>query len=236
MKVGFFITGTDTGVGKTLVSIALLKRFAGAGYRVAGMKPVASGCVATAQGLRNDDALRLLANASVPLDYATVNPYAFEPPVAPHLAARQCAVSIDGQTIQAAFRSLQRQVDCVIVEGVGGWRVPINPSETMADVAGLLGLPVILVAGIRLGCINHALLTVSAIQQAGMPLAGWVANRLDPDCLLADEIIQSLQQAIGAPLIATVPCLPQAALEGEGLDFEIEMLLERVRPAHGSSG
>lgn len=211
MTQGFFIAGTDTGTGKTWVSVALLRQLSRAGYKVAGMKPVASGCEMTVDGLRNDDAIQLVSQSSVKLDYNTVNPYAFQPPVAPHLAARQLGVNIDKQVIHTACQILSQQVDMVIVEGVGGWLVPINATETMADVAHCLSLPVILVVGIRLGCLNHALLTVAAIKQSGLPLAGWVANRIDEQCLLIEENIACLQQSIQAPMLADIPWMVPAA-------------------------
>ena len=211
MTQGYFITGTDTGTGKTRVSVALLRQLSRSGYKVAGMKPVASGCEMTADGLRNDDAIQLINNSSVDLDYPIVNPYAFLPPVAPHLAARQSGVSIDKNVILTACQAISHQVDAVIVEGVGGWLVPINATETMADVARCLSLPVILVVGIRLGCLNHALLTVAAIKQSGLPLAGWVANRIDEQCLLIAENIDCLQQSIQAPMLADIPWMVPAA-------------------------
>lgn len=205
MTPGYFITGTDTGVGKTFFSVALLHRLEKQGCRVAGMKPVASGCEVTADGLRNDDALRLMAACSTRIAYPIVNPYAFEPPIAPHLAAQQCDASIEIEQIQKSFMFIKELADTVIVEGVGGWLVPINTKETMADVARVLDLPVILVVGIKLGCLNAALLTVSAIEQKGLRCAGWVANRIDRDCLCADENIAALQQRISAPLLAEIP-------------------------------
>ena len=204
MSHGYFITGTDTGVGKTHVSVGLLQQLARHGQQVAGMKPVASGCQSTPEGLRNDDALRLQAASSRLFDYRRINPYAFEAPVAPHLAAQRTGARIETTVIQTAFQRLTSEVDTVIVEGVGGWLVPISDSATMADLAVLLELPVILVVAIRLGCLNHALLTVAAIQSSGLPLAGWVANRIDPDCLFANENVDSLKKAIAAPLLADI--------------------------------
>ena len=204
MTQGYFITGTDTGIGKTYISVALLNQLSKTGLKVAGMKPVASGCEKTAHGLRNDDALRLIAASSIELDYSLVNPFAFEQPVAPHIAAQHSGVCIDKHVIQTSFLSISQQVDSVIVEGVGGWSVPINDTETMPDVAQALGLPVMLVVGIRLGCINHALLTVAAIEKSGLPFVGWIANRIDKQCLIADENIKALEQRIKVPLMADV--------------------------------
>jgi dethiobiotin synthetase len=208
---GYFITGTDTGVGKTIVTLGLMHTLQARGQRVAAMKPVASGCSATAAGLRNDDALQLQRQASLQLDYAVINPYAFEPPVAPHIAAAQAGVRIDLDVINSAYARIAGQVDCVLVEGVGGWRVPLNATETVAEMAHGLGLGVILVVGIRLGCLNHALLTVAAIESAGVPLAGWVANCPPPASADADPDanINTLRSFIPAPLLGCVPLLPE---------------------------
>ena len=156
------------------------------------MKPVASGCSNTADGLRNDDAERLQASSSVEIDYQDVNPYAFEPAVAPHLAAHAVGVTIDLDKIHTHYQRLCAKADWVVVEGVGGWLVPLNDEATIADLARILGLPIILVVAIRLGCLNHALLTVEAIKQAGLPLAGWIANRLADHGELVKENIAPL--------------------------------------------
>lgn len=202
---GWFITGTDTGVGKTVAAQALLVRLARAGFRVAGMKPVASGCRQTPQGLRNEDAERLLHASSVPLTYNEVNPYAFAPPVAPHLAARAAGIEIRLENILEHFYRLQARADWVVVEGAGGWYVPLGPALTMADLARALGLPVILVVGLRLGCLNHALLTAQAVRASGCALAGWVANRIDPNMELVMENIEALRARLDAPLLAEFP-------------------------------
>ena len=211
MGAGWFVTGTDTGVGKTLVAAGLVAALAEAGYRAVGYKPVASGCEATPDGLRNADALSLRDAASVRLPYEAVNPYAFAPPVAPHLAADEAGVTIDPARLVAGFRELARQADRVVVEGVGGWLVPLGPDYTTADLARELALPVILVVGVRLGFLNHALLTAAAVQAAGLPLAGWVANRIDPHCLRAEDSIQALEKRLNPPRLATLPPLPQAS-------------------------
>jgi dethiobiotin synthetase len=211
MSRGYFVTGTDTGVGKTLVSQALLHRLRQTSASVAGFKPVASGCQLTAEGLRNEDALALQQASSVAMPYATVNPYAFAPPVAPHLAAQ-----VAGVTIDCAF--IQRSIDAVpaeqiVVEGVGGWLVPLNEQQTIADLAQLLNLPVVLVVGLRLGCINHALLTAAAIQARGLELAGWVANQIDPAFSFCEENIAAIDARVGAPLLMRIPwyaTLPRA--------------------------
>ncbi|MGY8868624.1 MAG: dethiobiotin synthase, partial [Methylophagaceae bacterium] len=168
-----FVTGTDTGVGKTQISSALISLLKQRGQRVAGMKPIASGCYITSDGIRNDDALVLNQQANVQLNYDDINPYAFELPIAPHIAAKKVEVEIDASVIHRQFYQIPKKADSVVVEGAGGWFVPINDKLTMADVAIRLGLPVVLVVGIRLGCINHALLTVEAIKCSGLPFYGW---------------------------------------------------------------
>ncbi|MBE9532690.1 MAG: dethiobiotin synthase [Proteobacteria bacterium] len=203
-----FVTGTDTEVGKTRISVALIELLQEQGKRVACMKPIASGCEQTAQGLRNGDALALMQQVDVQLDYETINPYAFEPAIAPHIAAQKAGVKIDLNHIKQLFQQIKSQADSVIVEGAGGWLVPLNEQQTMADLAVELGLPVVLVVDIRLGCINHALLTVAAIKQSGLVLKAWVANQR-ADNEQATEIINTLQQAISAPCIGIVPVLEQ---------------------------
>lgn len=201
-----FVTGTDTEVGKTQVSAALMGLLKQQGLRVAAMKPIASGCDMTAEGLRNDDALILNQQATIALAYDIVNPYAFEPAIAPHIAAEQSGAVIDANVIQRQFYQIQQQVDSVVVEGAGGWLVPIDTTLTMADVAIRLGLPVVLVVGIGLGCINHALLTVEAIKRSGLPFYGWVANHIVNNTE-SDAIIDSLKAHISAPCLGVVPVL-----------------------------
>jgi dethiobiotin synthetase len=195
---GFFVTGTDTGVGKTLVACALLHAFAARGYTAVGMKPVATGLVAGTTG----DVERLVAAANVAAPRDEVNPYGFTPPIAPHIAARQAGVSIDPQRVERAFRALAARAQVVVVEGIGGFNVPLGTGYDTAQLAARLGLPVILVVGLRLGCLNHALLTVEAIANRGLPLAGWIANHIDPEMAAAADNVQALQQRIPAPLVA----------------------------------
>ena len=202
---GWFVTGTDTGVGKTLVSLGLMQSLQDRGLRVAGMKPVASGCTRTQQGLRNNDAVRLQRQSSVELDYATLNPYTFEPPVAPHIAAAQAGISMDLDVILAAHARIAACTDRVVVEGAGGWLVPLNESASLADLAGRLGLEIVLVVGIRLGCLNHALLSVESIERRGPGLAGWVANCLAPADAVTAANISALRGRIAAPLLGVVP-------------------------------
>jgi dethiobiotin synthetase len=205
MSGGWFVTGTDTGVGKTRVARLLLEALAQAGHSAAGMKPVASGCRVTATGLRSDDALELMQASGAAADYADVNPYALASACAPHIAAREMGVEIQLEKILENFRRLQQKSPWVVVEGVGGWMVPLTERLTMAEVARALGLPVILVVGLRLGCLNHALLTAEAIRRADIPLAGWVANRIDPTMTHVPENIATLAQKIEAPLLAQIP-------------------------------
>jgi dethiobiotin synthetase len=205
---GYFVTGTDTGVGKTQVTLGLMRHLQDRGRRVLAMKPVASGCQRTAQGLRNADALLLQRQGSQPLEYREVNPYAFEPAIAPHLAAHEAGVRIELNTIRTGFERLAAQADQVCVEGVGGWLVPLNEAQTAADLAVELGLGVILVVAIRLGCLNHALLTQVAIAAAGLHFAGWVANQPSPGFERAGDIIGALRSRLAAPLLGAVPFLP----------------------------
>jgi len=201
MKAGFFVAGTDTGVGKTAFSAALLRSFAELGLRTAGMKPVAAGCT---DG-RNEDVEALVAASSARVDRSLVCPYLFEPPIAPHIAAGEAGVRIDLAVIERAFTALSDRFDVIVVEGVGGFRVPLNEREDAAGLARRLGLPVILVVGLRLGCLNHALLTRDAIAAEGLKLAGWVANRIDPGMARVEENVAALRERLGAPLIADVP-------------------------------
>ncbi len=202
MNEGWFIAGTDTGVGKTRIAEMLLTALARHGHAAVGMKPVASGCRQTPEGLRNDDAERLLACSSGQPDYADVNPYSLEVAIAPSLAAQAAGIEIQLPRILEHFVRLRRSAPQIVVEGVGGWMVPLGPQLTMADVAQALGLPVILVVGMRLGCINHALLTAQAMRQQGVTFAGWVANQIDPAMVYLRENVELLRERLEAPLLA----------------------------------
>ncbi|MEJ2321419.1 MAG: dethiobiotin synthase, partial [Gammaproteobacteria bacterium] len=195
---------------KTFVTAGLLRSLHARGLETAGMKPIASGCERTPAGLRNDDALQIQAASAVELPYALVNPYAFEPPIAPHIAAAQAGIDIDIDTIHNNCSTIASQSDCVIVEGVGGWEVPIGEKLAMPDVAVALGLPVMLVVGIRLGCINHALLTANAVRARGLRLAGWIANHLDSDTREQAAIVTAIAERIGVPMLAAIPREPDA--------------------------
>jgi len=203
----FFITGTDTGVGKTLVSVALTRALAARGKRVAVMKPIASGSDPTPQGPRNSDALALMAAANVPAPYEVVNPYCFLPPISPHIAAREAQVAIDLTLLRSRFDSLAAASDCLIVEGAGGWLAPISDSATMADLAAALSLPVLLVVGLRLGCLNHALLTRESLSARASAFAGWIANTIDPNFDRCEENLATLTARLGEPPLARIPFL-----------------------------
>jgi dethiobiotin synthetase len=205
---GVFVTGTDTDVGKTRISVALIELLQRQHQYVAAMKPIASGCELTNDGLRNDDALKLAEKANVDLAYDVINPYAFAPAIAPHIAAEQVNVAVELAVIKQNFDLIQQQADAVVVEGAGGWLVPINLTETIEDLAIALNLPVILVVDIRLGCINHALLTVKAIESTGLKIQGWVANNFgrNPESI---EIAETLTQRIWAPCLGYVPTLAE---------------------------
>lgn len=205
---GVFITGTDTGVGKSIAAASLLVALNAAGRRAVGMKPVASGSVATAAGLRNDDALLLIAHGDGMPHYDDVNPFALRDPIAPHLAAADAGIEITLDPIAAAFARLRARADDVVVEGVGGWAVPLSPFLTQAEIPRALGLPVILVVGLRLGCISHALLSARAIAADGCVLAGWIGNRIDPDMARADDNLATLRERLPAPCLGVLPFAP----------------------------
>jgi dethiobiotin synthetase len=205
----YFITGTDTGVGKTWATLALMKAMQDKGKVVVGMKPVASGCQKTSVGLRNDDATRILEQSSSRgnqiINYKTVNPYAFEQAVAPHIAAELAGVVIDIEKIASEFSTLKKDADIVAVEGVGGWSVPLGAEIMLADIVERLNLKVILVIGLRLGCINHALSATRTIEGDGAKLHGWIGNQLDPDYACLNETMNTLQTRIDAPLLGSLP-------------------------------
>jgi dethiobiotin synthetase len=208
MKKSYFVAGTDTDAGKTLVACALLAKAQSQGLSTAAVKPVAAGCQRTPDGLRNDDALQLLNQCSLPLYYEQVNPVAFEAAIAPHIAAQQQGRNMQVDRLAGFTLGVMAQgANLTLVEGAGGWRVPVNARETLADLAKVLNIPVILAVGVRLGCINHALLTVEAIARDGLTLAGWVANCIDPNMAMVEENLATLEQRIHAPLLGRVPYL-----------------------------
>lgn len=203
---GLFITGTDTEVGKTFVSTMLIKLLVDEGLNVSAMKPIASGAKEIDGMLQNEDALSLINASNVAAEYQTVNPYVFEPAISPHIAAEQAGIEVDCKKIKSSFDQLNKVSDVVVVEGVGGWYAPLSDHTTVADLAAELNLPIILVVGLRLGCLNHTLLTAQAIRQAGLPIAGWIANYVEKDFVSAKENIKTLQHFLhDFPLLGTVP-------------------------------
>ena len=200
-----FIAGTDTEIGKTHASVALLHALRARGMDACGMKPVASGCEPTPDGPRNADALALQAASSGQPQYAEINPVALSAPVSPHLAAAEDGQAIDLDLIQRAHRHLLNRHQCVVVEGIGGWLVPLDAQHTTADMVQLLDLPVILVVGLKLGCLNHALLSARAIEADGRPLLGWIGNRIDPDMAMAEANIDTLNRRLPAPCLGVLP-------------------------------
>lgn len=221
--MSYFVTGTDTGVGKTLVSCALLHALRVRGKRAVGMKPVAAGL--DERG-RNEDVEALCAASSFRAANGQVNPYAFYPPTAPHIAARWAGAEIGLNRIVESYRELAGQADCVVVEGVGGYCVPLNETEDTADLAVRLGLPVILVVGMRLGCLNHALLTARAIEASGLQCAGWVANICTPDMLYLQENIDALRQRLAAPLLGVIEYQPTPDAERAAAQLDMSKLDE----------
>ena len=209
MRRDFFVTGTDTGVGKTLVAGAILRRLREAGVKVAGMKPIAAGAIAGPEGPANEDALLLQAESSTRHPYATVNPCLFEPAIAPHIAAAEAGVPIDTDRIKAAHAALCASADVVIAEGAGGFLVPLDATRSCAELPALLGMDVILVVGLRLGCLNHALLTAEAVAARGLTLAGWVGKTLAPDFPRREANIATLAARIAAPCIGIVPWMAE---------------------------
>ncbi|NOQ16251.1 MAG: dethiobiotin synthase [Methyloprofundus sp.] len=207
MAQGYFVTGTDTGIGKTWSTLALMQYYQDLGKTVLGMKPIASGCEWQDGQLKNEDALHIHEQASIDLPYQDINPYAFELPVSPHIAAAEAGVNIEIEHIVAQYQKLAKMADVVLVEGVGGWLVPLNEFEVVADLAKRLCLPVIVVVGIRLGCINQAKLTFAAIEQAGVKCHGWIASCVDPDMQMLDENIAIISKATPMPLLAVFPFL-----------------------------
>jgi dethiobiotin synthetase len=199
MTEGIFITGTDTGVGKTMVACALLRKYVAAGSRAVGMKPVAAG-----GGEDNDDLLALAAAGNVDAPLSARCPYAFADAIAPHLAARAAGVAIDLHRIQRSYQELSARADHVVVEGAGGALAPLSDGIDMLDIARALALPVLMVVGVRLGCLNHALLTYLAIRARGLRLVGWIANSIDPAMACQDENVGALERQLSAPRIASI--------------------------------
>lgn len=202
MQTAFFVTGTDTGVGKTRVTCALLYATRQRGLSAVGMKPIAAGVEADG---RNDDVVQLIAASSLQPPVALVNPFLYDPPIAPHIAAQEAGRPIDLTVIQHALTQLQTLAEVVWVEGAGGLLIPLDAQHNLADLAQRLALPMVLVVGMRLGCLNHALLTAEAIERRGLTLAGWVANRIDPDIARFEANLDTLQSRLNGPLLGVIP-------------------------------
>lgn len=209
MTKQWFITATDTGAGKTFASCTLLRAARAAGLRCAGYKPVAAGCELTAQGLRNSDALALLEHSHLPLDYAQVNPVALQAATSPHIASQRQGQPVEFSQLTAGLVALSQQADWVLVEGAGGWYTPLTDSQTFAEWVTSQRLPVILVVPMKLGCINHALLTMQAIASAGLPLVAWIANQIVPPEDDYSEYLETLKRWLNTPLLGEIPYCAQ---------------------------
>ncbi|MBW7470570.1 dethiobiotin synthase [Marinobacter sp. M216] len=227
-KKSYFVTGTDTGVGKTMISAAILELAKAEGKRTLAMKPIASGCESTADGLRNEDALALQNAITEPLTYDQINPIALEPAIAPHVAAAQAGKNVTAQRLIGFCRGLQiRPADLLLVEGAGGWRVPLNDRETYSAMPRELGMPVILVVALKLGCINHALLTAEAIRADGLEVAGWVANRVEPESMASEqETLNYLLTHMRTPCLGVLPWQESADPVALASYLKIDQLFE----------
>ena len=227
MQRKFFVTGTDTGVGKTVISTALLAAANKHGLTTAAVKPVAAGCRQTAKGLRNDDALALQAIITQSLPYQQVNPIAVEPAIAPHIALQQAkqTVTID-DLITHCQTVLIMGAEFVVIEGAGGWRVPLNGAETLADLPKKMRLPTILIVGMRLGCLNHTLLTVEAMQRDGIEIIGWVANQIEPEMPFYRENVTSLKERLRIPCLGEVPFMRSPTPNAAARYLNVEGLLQ----------
>lgn len=226
MSKAFFITGTDTEIGKTTIACGLLAKANQQALTTAAVKPVASGCEKNAQGLRNSDALALWEHTTVNLTYQEINPIAFLPAIAPHIAAQESGVDLSVTALLPAVKQmLAKQADFTLIEGAGGWRVPLNDSEYLSDLAIALALPVILVVGVKLGCVNHAVLSLETIQRDGLIVAGWVANIVDPQMTRLAENLQTLTERLKVPCLGTVPYLTALTATSVASHLTIEPLL-----------
>ncbi len=230
---GFFVTGTDTEIGKTVVAAGVVHALAAQGRKVAAMKPVASGAEQTDAGLRNEDALHLIAAANVEAGYPEVNPYCFEPPIAPHLAAEEAGIRIRSEVIMDAAAVLAARADSLVVEGVGGWQVPLAPGFGIPDLARKLEMPVLLVVGLRLGCINHARLSAESILASGCKLVGWVGNVASAEPMAREEAnIGTLKELLPVPCLGIVPHLAAATPEVVARHLDAEALANAVDGKH----
>ena len=230
MNRGWFVAGTDTSVGKTRAAAGLIRALRQRGLRVLGMKPVASGSERTDVGLHNEDALELIAASGLACAYEHVNPYTFEPAIAPPIAAPAAGVPITLESIGSAYRRLAATADHVVVEGAGGWRVPLGPTTLLSDLARYLELDVILVVGLRLGCLNHAILTAEAIEQLDkLRLIGWIGSTIDPDMPYIDENIATLRRVLAAPCVGILPHEPVAAADRTAAALDLSAIAELPR-------
>jgi len=228
MTSAFFVTGTDTEIGKTWCTLGLIQAFKNQGIRAAGMKPIASGCQLTPAGLRNSDGEHILTlNHPLTLPYPIINPYAFAPPIAPHIAAEQAQQAIQLTKIVEAYQQFTAVAEVIIVEGIGGWRVPIDRQHSLKDLVLALDIPVILVVGLRLGCINHALLTAEVIIGDGCQLIGWIANTLTSE-FETQSVIQTLSERLPAPFLAEMPYLPHQDIAqlAQALEVAVTTLIQ----------
>ncbi|WP_299806047.1 dethiobiotin synthase [uncultured Shewanella sp.] len=218
----FFVTGTDTDCGKTLISSALLTAAKG---ETLGFKPIASGCEQTDNGLRNSDALTLMAASSIKLPYDDINPFAFEPAIAPHLAAADKGIKLDPKRIEALLKMSEFVgADFCLIEGAGGWRLPLGEGHFLSEVVQSMQLPVILVVGMKLGCLNHALLTAEAIKADGLNIVGWVANQVEPEMDYLEQNIETLKALLPAPCLGYVPYLAEAKAETAASHLDLTLL------------
>ncbi len=232
MTERYFVTGTDTEVGKTVASCALLQAANQQGLRTAGYKPVASGSDITPEGLRNSDALALLHNSSTMLEYSQVNPWTFAEPTSPHIVSAESDTPITLEGMSSGLKALETEADWILTEGAGGWFTPLSETFTFADWVVAEQLPVILVVGVKLGCINHAMLTAQAVEQAGLRFAGWIANDVQPPGQRHTEYLATLRRVLKAPLLGEIPWLshaPFATQNGHYLDLSV------LTPATSSS-
>lgn len=224
MMKALFIAGTDTEVGKTVVSKAILSAVGSQGHSTIGYKPVAAGCEKTAEGWRNSDALHLQEAATVDVDYDLVNPYAMSLPASPHIAALADGVAVDYEKLSSVLKQHQDNSDFVLVEGAGGWRVPVSESDCLSTWVKQEALPVVLVVGIKLGCLSHAMLTAEAIKADGLELVGWVANRINPGVEHYSDIIKMLEQKMGAPKLGEIPYVPSCKKKNIGKYINLDVL------------
>lgn len=229
MKNTFFITGTDTGVGKTLVTCGLLCAAAQRNITAFGLKPIAAGSVMSDMGPQNEDALQIMSHNGVTMSYGQVNPVALLAAKAPHIAAADEGRRIRLSQVEGLVRgALMNRAALRLIEGAGGWRIPLSPTEELAQLPQALDIPVILVVGMRLGCLNHALLTAEAIKRDGLRLAGWVANTIDPQMASLDDNINTLQFCLDTPCLGRIPYLTSATAERAAEQLSVELLI-RVR-------